>query len=327
MAAPERLIEEVRARVLPERPDPDAQAVARAVAELGGPDVLGVVFFGSRKTQAGPDPWSAYDFFVLTRDYRGFYRALKDRGALHRSAALVAALNALLPPNQVSITIRSEAGVVRRAKCAVISLGRFLSETSPRREDHFCLGRLFQPSEVLYAGDEAARESMVRALASAHALTFTWVRPWLPPRFDADTYSRTLLRVSLRGEIRPEPEGRADALWDAQKDHHRAVFGVLLGELARSGELVENAVGGYSLARPASAGERLGAEAYFGWSKVRATARWAKYMVTFDDWLEYILHKAERHTGQPIALTARERRLPIVFLWPRLIRYLRQKDR
>jgi hypothetical protein len=50
-------------------------------------------------------------------------------------------------------------------------------------------------------------------------------------------------------------------------------------------------------------------------------------VVTFDDWLEFILRKARRHTGQPIELTPRERRLPLVFLWPRVFRYLRHKDR
>ena len=77
----------------------------------------------------------------------------------------------------------------------------------------------------------------------------------------------------------------------------------------------------------ATAGERLRAFAYFRWSMVRATARWAKYMVTFDDWLEYILRKARRHSGQDIVLTPRERRMPLVFLWPRVIRYLRHKDK
>jgi hypothetical protein len=67
--------------------------------------------------------------------------------------------------------------------------------------------------------------------------------------------------------------------------------------------------------------------AYFAWSKVRATVRWAKYVVTFDDWLEFILAKARRHSGQEIELTPRERRLPLVFLWPRVLRYFRHKDR
>jgi hypothetical protein len=49
--------------------------------------------------------------------------------------------------------------------------------------------------------------------------------------------------------------------------------------------------------------------------------------VTFEGWLDYLLRKAERHTGQEIVLTPRERRLPLVFLWPRVLRYLRHKDR
>ena len=50
-------------------------------------------------------------------------------------------------------------------------------------------------------------------------------------------------------------------------------------------------------------------------------------MVTFDDWLEFIVRKARRHSGQDIVLSDRERRMPLVFLWPRVIRYLRHKDR
>jgi hypothetical protein len=49
-------------------------------------------------------------------------------------------------------------------------------------------------------------------------------------------------------------------------------------------------------------------------------------MVTFDDWLEFIVRKVRRHTGQEIVLTPRERRHPLVFLWPRVVRYLRHKD-
>jgi hypothetical protein len=59
----------------------------------------------------------------------------------------------------------------------------------------------------------------------------------------------------------------------------------------------------------------------------RATARWVKHTVTFEGWLDYIVAKAARHTGQPIALTERERRWPWIFLWGRLVRHLRTKDR
>jgi hypothetical protein len=152
------------------------------------------------------------------------------------------------------------------------------------------------------------------------------VRPWLPARFDVADYGRTLLRVSFSAEIRPEPTGRADALWEAQQDAQRPVYSVLLAALCASGELREAAAGVYSLARPVSAGERWRLVLYFRRSLLRATARWAKYVVTFEGWLEFILRKARRHTGEDIVLTPRERRLPLLFLWPRVFRYLRHKD-
>jgi hypothetical protein len=208
----------------------------------------------------------------------------------------------------------------------VATVDCFLRETSVARHDHFFLGRMFQPVEIVHAADEPTREGVLGGLASARALTYAWVRPWLPPSFDVETYCRTLLRVSLGREIRPEPSGRADALWDVQKEFLQSVYGRILADLAKAGELIARG-SDYSLARPVTAGERLRVGWYFRWSMVRATARWAKYMVTFDDWLEYILRKARRHSGQDIVLTPRERRMPLVFLWPRVIRYLRHKDK
>jgi len=302
------------------------QRVAASVAEAGRGSVGVLIFFGSRKTQARTDEFSAYDFFLLTPDYSSLYRSLVASGSVHRPAWLLSALNAVLPPNVISIRPSPESGETWRAKCAVATLDCFVRETSAARHDHFFMGRMFQPTEVVFAADDAARARAEAGLASARALTYTWVRPWLPPVFDTETYCRTLLRVSLGREIRPEPSGRADALWAVQKEHMLPVYGALLQSLAASGEL-EARDGRFGLARPVTASETRRAVAYFRWSMVRATARWAKYVVTFDDWLEYILRKARRHSGQDIVLTPRERSYPLVFLWPRVIRYLRHKDK
>lgn len=303
----------------------EVQRVAASVAQAGRGSVAALIFFGSRKTRARTDEHSAYDFFLLTSDYSSLYRSLVASGSVHRPAWLLTGLNAVLPPNVISIRPSPDAAQTWRAKCAVATLDCFLRETSAARHDHFFLGRMFQPAEIVHSADEAARERVAAGLASARAMTYGWIRPWLPATFDVEAYCRTLLRVSLSREIRPEPKGRAEALWDVQKEYLLSVYGALLADLARAGELVDRG-GAYALARPVSAGERLRVAWYFRWSLVRATARWAKYIVTFDDWLEYILRKARRHSGQDIVLTPRERRLPLVFLWPRVIRYLRHKD-
>jgi hypothetical protein len=177
------------------------------------------------------------------------------------------------------------------------------------------------------AADDPAREQVVDALARAHALTYDWTRPWLPARFDVDEYCLTMLRVSYAAEIRPESSDRTRTLFEAQQDYLRPVYGTLLQDLCAAGALVEGDAGVYAVADTAGRLERLRLSLYFAWSKVRATARWAKYVVTFDDWLEFILRKARRHSGQEIELTPRERRLPLLFLWPRVFRYFRHKDR
>jgi hypothetical protein len=319
--------EALRPRALPERPHPQAAAAARAVAERGGGTVRAVVFFGSRKTQARPDAWSAWDLFVVVSSYGEFYRALHRNGALRRPPALAAGLNAVMPPNSLALRADDPAGGPELlAKCAVVSVPDFRRDTSERHRDHFVMGRLFQPAEIVYAASPADAEEALAGLARAAALTYRWVRPWLPAAFDVEDYTRTLLRVSFAAEIRPEPKGRADALWQAQKEAQRPVYARLLEALAAQGELAERTPGVYALARPVTRGERLRRAAYFRLSLLRATARWAKYVITFEGWLDFILRKARRHTGEDIVLTPRERRLPLVFLWPRVWRYLREKD-
>jgi hypothetical protein len=325
MNAPPELAAAVRARVLAPDPSPEAAALARHIVEMTGESVSAIVFFGSRKSRARPDPYSAFDLFVVLGDARSFYRRLAVRGAVRRPPAVLAALQAILPPNQISLTAQPADGAAR-AKCAVVTERDLRRQTSTRRDDHFCLGRLFQPTELLYAASGREDET-IAALVQAHALTYEWGRPWLPPRFDVGEYCRTLLRVSFAAEIRPEPEGRAQALFEAQEGYLRPVYSTLLAALAASGELREEAPGVYSLVRPVRALERFRLRVYFAWSKVRATIRWAKYVITFDDWLEFIVRKARRHTGEDIVLTDRERRMPLVFLWPRVIHYLRHKDR
>lgn len=320
----------VRARVLPPPRRPELEEAARELVAAAEGEVVGLVFFGSRRTQAAKaDAHSAYDLFVIVRRYGAAYRALRRAGRIAKPPSLLAALNRILPPNQISQRLGQPP---LHAKCSVITLGAFLRETSRRRRDHFCIGRLFQPSQILYAKDVETGRLLLDALVAAHQATYEWSRPWLPSSFDADLYGRTLLAVSLAHEIRPEPEGRAEALWRAQREEQQPVFAALLSELGNAGELRvlgERTANGdplYELVRPPSFAERLRLRAYFASSLVRATVRWLKHMLTFEDWLDYILHKVKRHAGEEIVLTERERKYPLLFLWPRVVRYLRGKD-
>jgi hypothetical protein len=305
--------------------DPALDEAAQELALAAAGTLDGLVFFGSRRTgAAGANAWSAYDVFVIVHRYRPFFEKMRHRGLSGKGARMMALLSRWLPPTQYSIRF-SDWPV--HFKTAVIRSDTFHRETSRRRRDHFCIGRLFQPSRILYARDGATREALVDDLVSAVAETWQWSRPWLPPAFDADGYGRNALKVSMSWEVRPESPGRAEALWDAQREEQTPVFEALLSELADRGELVPaaGAEGLWSPARPVRSLETLERKLYFRRSIVRSTTRWLKHVLSFEGWLDYILRKAHRHGGEPVELTDRERRWPLIFLWPRLFRYLRAR--
>ena len=305
----------------------EARQAAQALAEAGGGEVEAVVFFGSRMTNARPGAGSAIDFFVVARNERRLYEAWKRAGLIGRSPALLAALGHVLPPTSLALTTPDGQGGTCFSKCAVSSRAVFERDTSLRHRDHFTLGRLFQRTSIAYTRDAEAEDWAVRALARAHVLTFRWARPWLPATFDADEYAQALLRRSFAGEIRPEPvDGRVATLFAAQHDYLRAVYGVLLEDLCRRGDLRREADGRFSLRRPVGRWERFARSFYFRVSMARATLRWGKHVVSFEGWLDFLVRKARRHSGQEIELTERERRAPLIFLWPRVWRYLRHKD-
>jgi hypothetical protein len=318
---------EVTTRVLSPEADAALAETAQELVLAARGTLDGLVFFGSRRTGAAhANAWSAYDLFVIVHRYRPFYEAMRRAGLSGKGAGLLAGLSRWLPPTQYSIRFPDSS---IHLKTTIIRTDTFHRETSPRRRDHFCIGRLFQPSRILYARDRATRQALVDDLVSAHAETWGWSRPWLPSRFDADGYGLSALRVSMSWEVRPEPAGRAEVLWDAQREEQVPVFEALLSDLAGRGEIVpvSDAEGLWSAAHPASRGETLRLKLYFRRSILRSTTRWLKHVLTFEDWLEYILRKAQRHGGEPIELTERERRWPLIFLWPRVLRYLRARKR
>ena len=305
----------------------EVAAAAKALADLVGDALDGVIFFGSRKSGTPTDEYSAYDLFVVTcRGYLPLYRRLHSAGLIRRSPIVSALLNAVMPPNQISLKLPTARHGTIHAKCSVISRSALERETSPSRHDHFCAGRLFQPAEIAYARDARARSAMLGVLDSARRLTLSWGRPCLPASFDVETYCQSLLRFSLGQEIRPEPMGRADQLFASQRRLLLEPYAALLAELADSGDLSRVGDGRYALARRTGGAEAARHTLFFRWSKVRATARWAKYIVTYEGWLDYIIRKVRRHSGLQIALVDHQRRWPVVFLWPELLRYLRTKD-
>jgi hypothetical protein len=301
-------------------PTPHSVQIACSLAQSFGPATLAVILYGSHARRADARSDSLHDFFIVTDDYRRAFDHLRAVGATSLSPSAATMLAHWLPPNVIAATAGAP-GKQPPAKCAVLSREHFLEETSAPARDHFTQGRLFQCVRLAWARDAAAAALVTRALVATRMRTIDWARPYLPEIFDVESYLRSLLETSFAAEIRPEAADRVKALLDAQLPLLHTAYGAVLEALAAAGEL-ERFKTGYRLGRPVSVGDRQRVRRYFSRSKRRSTLRWAKHVVLYEDWLTYIVRKIERRSGMQIQLTAREQRWPLIFIWPRAIRFI-----
>jgi len=323
-----------------DRPVDDiTRSLAGFLARACGPSTVAILHYGSRAQGRQPRADSAFDFFIVVDRYRDAFRSLAATVGTSYSPWVATALAHVLAPNVIAVTDRDGEG--RRAKCCVLSLADFRRACSARRRDHFVQGRLFQFVVIAWARNADGAREVGEAIAEARAATFTWGRSSLPDRFTVDRYVRAILERSLDGEIRPEAGDHARALAGAQQAALRAIYAPLLQQLVAQGALV-TVDARSAAAREVAQGsdpaatlyrqrvgptrlDRLWVRLYFQRSKVRATARLLKHVVLYEGWLDYIVRKIERSGDATVVLTRREQRWPLIFLWPRVFRYLRTR--
>jgi hypothetical protein len=290
--------------------------------DAAGPSLVGILAFGSRVTGSSPGAASAWDLFCVVTDYSDFYRRTRVALGWRRSAPVLAALNRILPPSVLHLPDPDGPG----AKVFVIREDHLAARLRARGADHFCRGRLFQRVDPIHARDADARDRLSALLAANRRGMIPWMRPFLAGPFDADGFCRGLLATSYSTEIRREDSARVEEVFAAQREALIASFGPLLELAADQGELIR-VDGAYRYRSPAGAPTRWRGRAGILAARVLATLRWPKYLLTFDGWLDYIVAKVERRVGVPVELTERERRWPLLLLWPKFFRVMRARRR
>lgn len=266
----------------------DAMAMADHLAKRRG--VLAIVFYGN--LLRNPDAGGLLDLYVLT-----------DTDAAYHGAGLSACANRILPPNVYFETVPGDV----QAKVAVLRLDAFAHRMRMSGWDTTLWARFAQSSALLYARDDDVRERVLDALVTAHETAARWAVLLSPPGSDARTAWQTLFAHTYGAELRVEGTGRATDITasaiDVYQDVHRSVAG------------------------PETAGDRI--QARKGWRKRRLAgkflnaARLVKAAFTFRGGLAYAISKVERHSGQPVVLSAWEKRLPWLaapFVFLRLLR-------
>ncbi|WP_207477000.1 hypothetical protein [Arenibaculum pallidiluteum] len=278
-------------------PAPDAaRAVGSAILDRHGASVAAILFYGSCLRTG--DTSGLLDFYVLTdslRTYHGrFWPAL---------------LNALLPPSVSYLEVPWDGGVLR-AKVAVMETRAFARAVRGDGIDTTIWARFCQPVALVHARDEAASAFVVDAIAAALAAAAGWAVRLGPDAASPAGYWTGLFRSTYGAELRAERGNRPDLIygWAAER-----YDGLLPAALEAAGVRFAAEPDGRIRPQVAARGRALR-----GWrlrrraGKLLNLMRLAKAAFTFENGVDYILWKLERHAGRPIAVTPWQRRHPLL---------------
>ena len=255
------------------------------------------------------------DFYVLVEDYRTLDSAWQGW------------MCSLLPPNVYHIHHRpdgtSKQGQGLRAKYALLTLNRFHHAMQHDFHSYFW-ARFAQPCEVLFARDQATRDTLTDAFNRASA---TFVRRALPAMEDkfssSDLWTRGL-SLTYQSELRTESSDRGETIYGFNPGYYDRVTNALARETTRfscsdSNDIYHNQCN--------QAARKL-SPLIWGTRRVQvkflSVMRLFKAAFTFNEPLEYLLWKIERHSGLYIEPTQRQLKHPLIFAWPLLWKLRRQ---
>ncbi|MFM2041500.1 MAG: hypothetical protein RLY86_76 [Pseudomonadota bacterium] len=276
---------------------PGARAMAETLAAKGAGTVAAVLFYGSVLRTGDLD--GILDFYVLVDDLHAWH----DR-------AVIATLNARLPPN-VEYWEMPWQGRTLRAKVAVLERRQFARAVRADSLDTTIWARFCQPARLLHARDETVDAWAVAQIARAVATAVGWSVQLGPAEGTALDYWSALFRRTYAAELRVETGSRAGHIVDTDPDRYSSIFRPAL-DLAgvAATEREDRLVPAVTAAARRRAPWAWGIRRLLG--KPLNIARLVKAAFTFTGGVDYLAWKVERHTGIPLALSAWQRRHPIL---------------
>ena len=317
-------LDALHARVSDELREPVRESItwlAKEIAELYGPSVLGILFYGSclrKETDEG-----VLDYWVIVDDY-----------ASSHNKAGHALLNRIAPPS-VYYLEREFEGNTLRTKYGVLDRRAFERGTSFEAWQPYMWARFAQPARLVICRDDAARAFFDGAVASAIVTFVGRLFCHLPDqqgllRFSLAAFWQEAFRNTYDSERRPEGEEYIRGTYLENAARYDAVATHAFHLLARARHLDEamEHPRSFSISVNPTRLKRM----RWRWQAMRAFSRAVglvrllKTTVTFGDWVPYVLWKLEKHTGRQIELTPRQRKHPLIFAWPIILPLLMQRN-
>ena len=228
------------------------------------------------------------DFYVLT----------ENLGAV--SSNVISRLScAIVPPNVYYAETEFEKQRLR-AKYAVLPLPHFAKWMSRDTSNPYFWARFSQPSALIYARDEQARQQVASAISDALRTSFANAKA-LTADPDALVIWAKGFDATYKSELRSEKASRASQIVAASADYYQQAAGLLATENPLRANQTWRILSG----------------------KVWSVLRLIKAAFTFQGGADYIVWKIERHSGEKIVLTDWQRKHPVItglLLLPAMLR-------
>ncbi|WP_371928515.1 hypothetical protein [Pseudomonas sp. SLFW] len=251
---------------------------------------------------------------------------LVDSYANVRTSKIKELVDAWLPPTVFSINVLAPDGSLLRAKCALITLADFEKGTASWFHGYLW-GRFSQPSRLVFSRDQAVSTRVHTALANAVKRMTSEALPDKPQVLDSATLWEHALTLTYRTELRPERASRPAEIVGHDVGYYRRITLAAVQSVPRL-SLLPGQDDRYSVS-PADAGAVPHAVRWQrrrGAGRLLNVLRLIKSFYTFENGLDYVIWKLERHLGEPVPISPRLRRYPLIFCWPLLWRLLRNRQ-
>lgn len=249
------------------------------------------------------------DFYVLLEDFEHTMPRVWQRLA-----------NVILPPNVYYLSVDADATADNgqdnaRAKYATLRLTQL--EKANREDFHsYFWARFTQPCRLVFCRDNATEQRIVSAISQAAHTFIDKVLPLLPDRFNAAQLWQLGFSLTYQAELRAERQDKLADLYNSNATYLDALANTCLSFDE------DGCVDNPSTASPRVANWLWRLRRWQG--KLLSILRLIKAAGTFNDPLDYLLWKIQRHSGIYIHPTERQRRYPLIFAWGLLWRLYRR---
>ncbi|MCP4047709.1 MAG: hypothetical protein GY732_17185, partial [Gammaproteobacteria bacterium] len=209
------------------------------------------------------------------------------------------------------------------AKYALLTLKRFRHAMEYDFHSYFW-ARFAQPCEILYARDNAAQLELEEAFSCATATFIQRVLPAMGDGFTSNELWTHGLSLTYQCELRTESSNRGESIYEFNPDYYDGVTNTFaLNSNDISGPQTDNYYGNKS----STLSRKLSGLSWWlrrAQGKLLSMLRLGKAAFTFNEPLEYLLWKIERHSGVYIQPSQRQLNHPLIFAWPLLWKLYRR---